>query len=351
VDKQPVGRAADVWSFGVLLYECMTGTLCARGTRTQQLAAKLRQQNISNNANNNNHLPELVQLFEECRQLEPRNRPLMADVHRRLQRLVIQDAIDSQRLKEELKRAEAQDRETYDSTWASHYAPYSRALLDYAYQLQQQHQQALRLGFLRLCMHLCSILVLLLFLASLFTTHVFPPNFLLPNLVRQPLKQHQGKGSMEELEGLARVSSRMHAILKALVEGCGGTYLCAPRKSYERCVQKVKDEYGGDYGKLLDLERATGLFDQPGDMLECLQRVMLARLDDPISSSVPLCVLRCKDRLNNPLASGYRDLLLNLCDAKSGFVMELQLNFHKITQIKSQTHRFYELTRVMKLHQ
>ena len=60
-------------------------------------------------------------------------------------------------------------------------------------------------------------------------------------------------------------------------------------------------------------------------------------------------VLRCKDRLNCPLASGYRDILLNVREEQSGFVAELQLNFHKIAQIKSQSHRFYELMRVMKL--
>jgi len=55
-------------------------------------------------------------------------------------------------------------------------------------------------------------------------------------------------------------------------------------------------------------------------------------------------VLRCKDRLNSPLSSGYRDILLNVYDVESGFVAELQLNFMKIAQIK---HRFYKLIRVM----
>jgi len=178
---------------------------------------------------------------------------------------------------------------------------------------------------------------------------------------------------MEELEQLAssRLCGRLHAHLKMIVEKCGGTYDCAPRKSYQRCVQKVEQEYGNDYSKLLDLERATGCFEQAGDMLQCLRRLQeeveerfsslssssfVSPSSSPSSSSLSpssacsLRVVRCKDRLNKPLESGYRDILLNVCEVQSGFVMELQLNFHKIAQIKSQTHRFYEMVRVMELH-
>ena len=202
---------------------------------------------------------------------------------------------------------------------------------------------------------------------------------------------------MEELEQLAsgRVCSRVHARLKAVVELCGGTYVCAPRKSHERCVQKVEQEYLGDYGKLLDLERATGLFEQAEDMLRCLkmlrgeekeeeqgeqgeqegEREVQAEVmvhmgqsscssssfspsssssssppsSSSSSSAVSLAVVRCKDRVSSPLSSGYRDLLLNVCEAGSGFIMELQLNFNKIAQINSKTHRFYELMRVMEI--
>jgi len=191
----------------------------------------------------------------------------------------------------------------------------------------------------------------------LFFLSFFGPLLVVEAVVKQPLKQAEGKGTMDELEQLAssRLCGRLHAHLKALVEDSGGTYLCAPRKSYERCVQKVKQEYLGDYSKLLDLERATGLFEQAEDMLRCLQNVRGEHnsssflTSSPSSSAISIRVLRCKDRVNKPLPSGYRDILINLCDVESGFVMELQLNFHKIAQIKSQSHRFYELIRIMDL--
>jgi len=84
-------------------------------------------------------------------------------------------------------------------------------------------------------------------------------------------------------------------------------------------------------------------------MLLCLQRVRGGGQGEGQSSAtlppprVLLRVQRCKDRLNSPLSSGYRDV----CDVESDFVAELQLNFVKIAQIKSQSHRFYELIRVM----
>lgn len=78
-------------------------------------------------------------------------------------------------------------------------------------------------------------------------------------------------------------------------------------------------------------------------MLRCLQRVRKRskwgssnKLNNNSCSNQVLVflvslltALRCKDRLNSPLESGYRDVLLNVCDVHSGFV-ELQLNFSKI---------------------
>jgi len=153
--------------------------------------------------------------------------------------------------------------------------------------------------------------------------------------VRQPLLQNQGKGSMEELEALCSPAhgKRLHAVLRAIVEACGGKYLCGPRKSRDRCVQKVEDEYKGDYSKLMDLERATALFDDAEGMLHGLQQVIGGQEEEK-GDGPKLTLVRCKDRLNSPLKSGYRDILLNFCDQKSGFVLELQLNFHKIAEIK-----------------
>jgi len=174
--REPAGRAADVWSFGVLLFECVTGRVCTRKATQPDLLTELKQLGC---------LPDLIRLFDECRQEEPSKRPSMAAIHFRLQQLVMQDANDSQRLKEELKRAEAQDRDTYDSTWNACYAndACSQELLAYARELQRQ-LQAQRQGcfapvssppFRFFCC--CSRSSLLLFALSPFILIFFSPPF------------------------------------------------------------------------------------------------------------------------------------------------------------------------------
>jgi len=61
------------------------------------------------------------------------------------------------------------------------------------------------------------------------------------------------------------------------------------------------------------------------------------------ATNSPIMLLRCK------VTSGYRDILLNISDAKSGFVAELQLNFPMIHEIKGKEHRISKLVRVLKL--
>jgi len=225
-------------------------------------------------------LPCLVELFVECHQQDPTKRPLMSAIHSRLQRLVMQDARDSARLREELKRAEAQDRDTYGSTWNAFYAnqSHSRELLEYVANMESPA----KLGSSRFFSSLTPFRAFFVFFSKTSQLFIPPPNisksrilFFAFLVVRQPLKQREGKGSMEELQQLATATlcGRLHTYLKSLVEECGGTYLCAPRKSYERCMQKVEQECEGDYSRLLDVERATGLFEQAEDMLLCLRRV------------------------------------------------------------------------------
>jgi len=124
LNQQAAGKAVDVWSLGVLMFECVVGKASARTATIDELTQELSQAGC---------LPSLVDLFVECHQQDPSKRPSMFAIHSRLQRLVMQDARDSVRLREELKRAEAQDRDTYESTWNDSYAnqPHSRELLEY----------------------------------------------------------------------------------------------------------------------------------------------------------------------------------------------------------------------------
>jgi len=135
--RQASGRPVDVWSFGVLLFECVVGKASTPTATIDELVEELSQAGC---------LPSLVELFVECHQQDHTKRPLMSAIHSRLQKLVMHDARDSHRLREELKRAEAQDKETYESTWNDSYAnqTHSRELLEYVADMKSPA----KLGFL-----------------------------------------------------------------------------------------------------------------------------------------------------------------------------------------------------------
>ena len=75
--------------------------------------------------------------------------------------------------------------------------------------------------------------------------------------------------------------------------------------------------------------------------------ILLAGFDD---AEAPLQTIRTKDRISNPLASGYRGVLMNMVvSGTEGLVTELQLHLHDIMPIKPAQHKIYRLFRVMGL--
>jgi len=219
----------------------------------------------------------------------------MEAVANKLAKLLVQDAMDSDKLKAELNVALTQDRETYSEAW-SFYEPrlegLSNSIVSFAHSFGGE--------------------------------------------VRQPFA---APGSVEQLKALAaQCSTSLHESLEHLVVSSGGTYQRGPEKTEHRIKQKVTSDYRGDYSRLLDVERGMGLFGKPQEFSTCLNE--LPKLPD-------IEIARVKDRLTVPLDSGYRDLLVNVRVKSSGFVAELQLTFTKVAEIKSQTHRLYELSRQM----
>ena len=79
-----------------------------------------------------------------------------------------------------------------------------------------------------------------------------------------------------------------------------GEYTRVSRKSGPRVHEKCRDDYGGDVGRLVDFERGGAVFRDVTKAAAFVEQVRAKGIEG-------LTLRRWKDRLNNPLPSGYRD--------------------------------------------
>jgi hypothetical protein len=109
-----------------------------------------------------------------------------------------------------------------------------------------------------------------------------------------------------------------------------------PIKSQQRSVEKVVSKDSWDLRKLRDPVRATIAVattkDVPAAVL-ALQKALTAKGGQ---------IVRAEDRFSNPLASGYRDLQLNV-RLPNGVIGEVQINLKSMLTAKnSDGHKYYE---------
>ena len=138
----------------------------------------------------------------------------------------------------------------------------------------------------------------------------------------------------------SRCGAALHEALERLVTRAGGEYVHGPQKAAERIAEKAKNDYDGDVARVVDVERATGLFDSLEDLNAAVSVLREA------SSDGSLTIRRFKDCFfTEKFKSGYRDLKLNV--EVSGFVGELQLNLRRIKTVKDHAHKLYNVDRVV----
>ena len=138
----------------------------------------------------------------------------------------------------------------------------------------------------------------------------------------------------------SRCGADLHEALEGLVTRAGGEYVHGPQKAAERIAEKAKNDYDGDVARVVDVERATGLFDSLEDLNAAVSVLREA------SGDGSLTIRRFKDCFfTEKFKSGYRDLKLNV--EVSGFVGELQLNLRRIKTVKDHAHKLYNVDRVV----
>lgn len=126
-------------------------------------------------------------------------------------------------------------------------------------------------------------------------------------------------------------------------------------------MRAVADEFGSaTYGpRIKGRERARGKMvpgvDQPRDLRDLVAGTIvhpdigrLYRVIEALAEGRGIAVVRAKDRIAEPIPTGYRDILLNL-RMDNGFVAELQLNVPQMIEAKEGLgHKLYELQRSLK---
>ena len=146
--------------------------------------------------------------------------------------------------------------------------------------------------------------------------------------------------SAEALVALAvRHGPALLESLQQYVQTAGGAFEWGPQKKPARITQKARNDYEDDLARVCDVERATGVFDSPGDLSRALALLRAA------SERGDITIRRCKDHFGQPFKTGYRDLNFNI--ELHGFVGELQLNLRRIVEVKARAHMVYEVQRVL----
>jgi len=164
--------------------------------------------------------------------------------------------------------------------------------------------------------------------------------------------RHTAFKTWDEAEAKApEARDQFHAILKGLgqklgiEEPAGGPDAMTPEmlgnekrymfmgpiKKQDKSTKKVMSDYGGDWGGLKDLVRATVAVKTVDDV-----HALLAGLK---GAGVKM-LQRPKDNMTGGTADGYRDINLIMA-APNGLPVELQVQVKAITKAKSDGHGFY----------
>lgn len=104
--------------------------------------------------------------------------------------------------------------------------------------------------------------------------------------------------------------------------------MIAPLKGDARGTIKATIKYGGDISYLVDLDRATFVFDSLADMYKGLEHIITS----PLVSGSTCRIVAFEDRYQQPLSGGYSDVQLLL--SVSGIVCELQVNTEAMVAAK-----------------
>jgi hypothetical protein len=118
----------------------------------------------------------------------------------------------------------------------------------------------------------------------------------------------------------------------------GPIVLIGPIKEYQRASEKVYNDYGGNWTKLLDMVRASVCCNS---MEELNHAIATVRKAHAVYARFP------KDRFREPLSNGYRDILINY-RLPCNLITEVQYHLKPMVIARERTRLSYDVVRAIK---
>lgn len=106
-------------------------------------------------------------------------------------------------------------------------------------------------------------------------------------------------------------------------------------KSKQRTLEKIEGEYRGKVEKVLDIAGSKVIYNSVEDLYNALNK--FANEFD---------IVKFKDRIQNPLPNGYRDILMNI-KMKNGHIVEFRLHLKEMDEAAKVGHKIYEQRRTL----
>jgi hypothetical protein len=156
-----------------------------------------------------------------------------------------------------------------------------------------------------------------------------------PTSKKEELHQDVGKKFLFKLYEEAAVAKvEFDPIVSNIASITNGTAKIPKLKAQNTAVAKSEGEYGGDHSRLVDICRASIIYNSYKDLMEGLGK-----------SKEMITLVREKNRFAEPTPAGYRDILLNV-RLSNGHIAELQLHLQAIMDVKNGVgHDLYEQIR------
>jgi hypothetical protein len=178
------------------------------------------------------------------------------------------------------------------------------------------------------------------------------PSSVQQNITNVTALYEQGKQAAPEmLKAMANATFSAGGLLSlpppALLQTSSDTFdvltdteLKSTIKGFARVQEKTNDNYDGDASKILDIVRASAVFETPAEITVFLNE---------LNNSDTLSIVRLNDRMKHP-QNGYRDLNLGLQlntdpSSNTGHIAELQVHLKKIIDVKEISHVSYAIAR------